>query len=153
MNINSIRKFQSLKYIVGENIDILLISESKLNESFPEGQFHMNGFQLPFRADRNDKGVGLLLYFKEDIPCRYITVNYTPKIEAIVLEINLKKRKWLLLGTYNPHKDMTNTFLSSIDEKLNELSLKYESIVILGDFNCVKKQWNSFAPRIILNVL
>ena len=96
----------------------------------------MNGFQLPFRADRNDKGGGLLLYVKEDIPRRYITVNFTPKIEAIVLEINLKKRKWLLLGIYNPHKDMTNTFLSSIGEKLNELSLKYENIVILGDFNC-----------------
>ena len=59
---------------------------------------------------------------KEDIPCKIIPVNFMPKIEAIVLEINLKKRKWLLLGVYNPHKDMTITFLSSLGKILNELS-------------------------------
>ena len=72
---------------------------------------------------------------KEDIPCKIIPVNLMPKIEAIVLEINLKKRKWLLLGTYNPRKDMTTTFLSSLGKELNELSLKYENIIILVDFN------------------
>ena len=94
----------------------------------------MDGFQVLFREDRDDKGVGLLLYGKEDIPCKIIPVNFMPKIEAIVLEI-LKKRKWKLLGIYNPHKDMTTTFLSSLGKKLNELSLKYENIIILGDFN------------------
>ena len=136
LNINSIRnKFECLKYIVGKNIDILLISETKLDESFPESQFIMDGFQLPFTEHRNDKGGGLILYINEDIPCRRIPVNFVPKIEAIVLEINLKKRKWLLLGIYNPHKNMTKTFLSSIGDKLNEFSLKYENIIILGDFN------------------
>ena len=136
LNINSIRnKFPYLKYIVGENIDIFLIPETKLNVSFPDGQFIMDGFQVPLREDRDDKGGGLLLYVKEDIPCKIIPVNFMPKIEAIVLEINLKKRKWLPLGIYNPHKDMTTTFLSSICKKLNELSLKYENIIILGDFN------------------
>ena len=68
LNINSIRnKFQCLKYIVGQNIDILLISETKLNESFPDGQFIMDGFQVPFREDRDDKGDGLLLYVKEEM--------------------------------------------------------------------------------------
>ena len=93
----------------------------------------MDGFQVPFREDRDDKGGGLLLYVKEDIPCKIIPVNFMPKIEAIVLEINLKKRKWLLLGIYNPHKVMTTTFLSSLGKNLNEL--KYENIIILGDFN------------------
>ena len=134
MNINSSRnKFQCLKYIVGENIDISLISESKLNESFPDEQFFMNGFQLPFRVDRTDKGGGLLLYVKKDILCRVIPVNSTLKIEVIVLEINLKKRKRLLLGIYNAHMYIS---LGSIGEKLNELFLKYENIIILGDFNC-----------------
>ena len=68
LNIISIRnKFQCQKYIVGENIDILLISETKLNESFPDGQFIMDGFQVPFREDRDDKGGGLLLYVKEEM--------------------------------------------------------------------------------------
>ena len=99
------------------------------------GQFLLDGFQCPFREDRNIKGGGLLLYVKEGIPCRRIHVDFMPKIEAIVFEINLKKRKWLFLRISNPHKDMTNTFVTSVGEKLNELSLQYENIIILGDFN------------------
>ena len=136
LNINSLRnKFHCLKYIVCDNIDILLLSESKLNQSFPDSQFAMDGFQMPFRADRNDKGGGLLLYVKEDIPCKIISVNFISEFEAIVLEVNLKKRKWLLLGIYNPHKEMTNTFLNIVGNSLNELCLKYENITIIGDFN------------------
>ena len=52
LNINSIRnKFECLFDIVG-NIDIFLISESKLNNSFPNGQFLKDGFHVPFRKDR-----------------------------------------------------------------------------------------------------
>ena len=57
LNINSIRNnFSCLKHIIGKNVDILLISESKLNESFPESQFIIDGFQLPFRENRNERG-------------------------------------------------------------------------------------------------
>ena len=50
LNINSIRyKFECLCDIVDNNIDILLISETELNDSFPNGHFLMNGFQLPFQ--------------------------------------------------------------------------------------------------------
>ena len=137
LNINSLRnKFQCLEYIMGDNIDILLLSETKLCNSFPNSQFLMDGFQVPYRADQDDKGGGFLFYVKDNIPCRQIHLVFVPKIEAIVLEINLKKRKWLLFGIYNPHKVMTDSFLGSLCVALDELSLKYENIVILGDFNC-----------------
>ena len=58
-----------------------------------------------------------------------------PVIEAIVIEINLKKRKWLLIGSYNPHKDMIRSHLNSIGNKLNELYIKYENFILIGDFN------------------
>ena len=63
LNINSIRyKFECLCDIVANNIDILLISETRLNDSFPNGQFLMNGFQVPFRKDRTDKEGYCYLY-------------------------------------------------------------------------------------------
>ena len=44
-NINSIRyKFEFLKELTGTNIDIFLISETKLNDTFPSGQFLMNAW-------------------------------------------------------------------------------------------------------------
>ena len=42
ININSIwQKFIFLKDIIGRNIDILLTSETKLDSSFPDGQFYI----------------------------------------------------------------------------------------------------------------
>ena len=136
LNINSIRyKFECLCDIVANNIDILLISETKLNDSFPNGQFLMNGFQVPFRKDRTDKGGGLLLFMQEQIPCRELNITFEHKIEAIFVEINLKKRKWLLICGYNPVKNEISIFLNCIESKLNELCLKYENIILMVDLN------------------
>ena len=61
LNINSVRnKFEVLTYIIDNNIDLLLISETKLDDSFPTAQFQMKGFSVPYRYDRNGKGGGLL---------------------------------------------------------------------------------------------
>ena len=41
LSINSIRnKFEDLQDMIGESIGVLLISESKLDHLFPEGQFY-----------------------------------------------------------------------------------------------------------------
>ena len=47
LNVNSLRnKFDALKSIIKDNIDIFVISETKLDESFPMGQFEIDGFPL-----------------------------------------------------------------------------------------------------------
>lgn len=48
-------------------VDILMISEGKLNESFPIGQFLIKCFSTPFRLDRNYHGGGIPLYIRRDI--------------------------------------------------------------------------------------
>ena len=78
---------------MGENIDIFLISETKLNDSFPDTQFVIDGLQPPYRKDRTDKGGGLILYIHNNIPFRTIDIKLNPLIEAFVVEINLKKEK------------------------------------------------------------
>ena len=47
----------------------------------------------------------------------------------------MRKRKWLLIGGYNPHKNQISIFLNCIENKLNELCLKYDNIILMGDFN------------------
>ena len=109
-----------MKLTVGENIDILLI--------WNQIKWELSRGPVPYERIPSTKGGGGWIV-KVDIPCRRIPVNFTPYIEAMVIEINLKKRKWLLLGIYNPYKDMTTTCLRSIALKLDELSLKYENII------------------------
>ena len=62
-------KFEALKYIVRGNLDILVVTESKLDDSFPIEQFHMDGYLPPFRADRDKEGGGVIIYVRDDIPC------------------------------------------------------------------------------------
>ena len=57
LNINSLpNKFEKLKNIVLQHIDILVLTETKLDDTFPMAQFLVNGFSEPHRLDRNRKG-------------------------------------------------------------------------------------------------
>ena len=77
-------------------IDIFLIFETKLDDSFPSAQFKIEGLTTPYRYVRNDKGGGLLLYIGEDIPSRLLQCKSQRNIESLFVEINLGKRKWFL---------------------------------------------------------
>ena len=71
LNINSIRnKFESLAKFASNNLDILMVSETKIDNTFPETQFLIEGFPKPFRLDRTAKSGRILLYIREDIPCK-----------------------------------------------------------------------------------
>ena len=93
LNINSLRnKFDILQEQVKDNIDILMVSETKLDESFPIGQFLISGFSTPFRLDRNSNGGGILMYIREDIPSKLLSIENAP-IEGFFIEINLRNKK------------------------------------------------------------
>ena len=93
ININSIRnKFAQLIYIVSNEIDILMVSETKLDDTFPTSQFLMQGYSTPFRKDRTSKCGGILLYVREDIPCKIIETEADAYHEGFFIEINLRKK-------------------------------------------------------------
>ena len=76
LNIDSIRnKFELFSQQIIGNVDVLMISETKIDDSFPVGQFLIEGLCTPYRLDRNSKGGGILLYVREGIPSNLITVN------------------------------------------------------------------------------
>ena len=63
LNINSIRnKIEILNDIIQDKIDVFLVSETKIDKTFPTAQFYLNGFETPHRLDRTAEGGGLLLY-------------------------------------------------------------------------------------------
>ena len=70
-----------------------MISETKLDESFPICQFIIEGFGVPSRVERNGNGEGIMLFVREDIPSKLLSVENSP-IEAFFVEINLRKKKW-----------------------------------------------------------
>ena len=63
LNINSIsNKFNQLKLFVQGKVDIMIITETKLDSTFPTSQFVIDGYSEPYRFDRNRNGGGVLIY-------------------------------------------------------------------------------------------
>ena len=103
LNINSLRnKFDLLYEQIKGSIGIFMISETKLDDSFPQGQFLIEGFHSPFRFDRNKTGGRILLYVREDIPAKVLSHDF-PTAESFFVEIILDKKKPLINCSYNPH--------------------------------------------------
>ena len=99
--------------LVSQKIDVFLISETKIDDSFPEAQFSYDGYSVPHTRDRGvGGGGGLLLYDNDNIPSKTLKEHALPDdIESLFVEINLRKQKWLIIGIYNPPK-MNNSYFS-----------------------------------------
>ena len=131
LNINSLRiKFDSFEQKITGNVETLMISETKLDNSFPDGQFLIKGYSKPYRIDRNCHGGGIMLYIRADIPSNHLSTESLP-MEDCYVKIDLQKKKWLLCCSYNPNE---NT-IKILHNDLALYSSKYENFIVLGDFN------------------
>ena len=65
LNLNSIRKtLNDLKSLTSDSPDVLCIVESKLEESFLNGEIALEGFKKPYRLDVTASSDGLLICVK-----------------------------------------------------------------------------------------
>ena len=86
LNVNSLRtKFDIISEKIKGSTDIFMVSETKLDDRFPEGQFLIIGFHSQFRFDRNRNGGGIVLsgIMQEKIcnliatPLEYLFISFT----------------------------------------------------------------------------
>ena len=62
LNVNSLKnKTGAVQELITNNIDICLLSETKIDESFPNQQFNISNYKI-FRRDRNKHGGGIILH-------------------------------------------------------------------------------------------
>ena len=72
-------------------LDILIITETKLDGSFPEQQFHIESFNIPFRLDRNRYGRVVLLYVHNNTNAVLLrSCAFLDNIEVFFMETLLK---------------------------------------------------------------
>ena len=122
ININSYKyKFMDIAQIF-QNIfsDIFMISETKLDDSYPTAQFDNPGYKV-YRKDRNTNGGGILVYTREELQIRRL-VNIEPtNIEGIVLEATSDKTKWAFVTIYKPPCTVDNIFTTDMTRMLELL--------------------------------
>ena len=53
---------------------------------------------------------------------------------SLFLELNLKKRRWLLSYSYNPSKENIKTHLETLSRNLASYLSSHDSVIVLGDF-------------------
>ena len=136
LNINSVRnKFDALIYMIGNNIDSILISKTKIGDTFPTAQFFIKDFSAPYRQGRNRTGGGMLLFDREDVPSSILNPKSKTDIETLLVEINIRKRKWFLNGSYNPHKNQISNNLECLNRLTDEYNTYYENFIFIGNFN------------------
>ena len=75
-----------------------------------------------------------MLLVREDISSNLVEAEAKP-IKGFYTELNIRKDKWLLNCSYNPHKNNSGNHLKALSDFLDSHSATYEKILILGNFN------------------
>ena len=132
LNINYLRnKFDQLTEMVKGFVDIFLISESKLDDSFPE----VNSLLMATMHPSGLIGMGMegdFCYIY--IPAKVLHSDF-PADESFCAEIILYKKRWLINCSYNPHKNNICRRLEVVIKTLDSYYSKYENVIFLEDFN------------------
>ena len=79
--------------------------------NFTISQFHLDGYSMPYRLDRNRNGGGVIIYVREDIPSNILRKHFCPNdIEGIFVEINFRKSDYFAV-LITLHHNLINTTL------------------------------------------
>ena len=126
-----IKCIESLKAIRKRNLS-LMISKQSLIVAFPLNKSWL--MVIVSHSELIGTVKRVLCYMWEGIPSKLLGVG-TSATEGFYVEINLRKRNWLLCCSYNPNKNKIQFHLENLTESLALNSSNYENLIILGDFN------------------
>ena len=113
-------------------LDIFCIDKTKLDDSFPDHQFKIDGYQFPpFRRVRNNFGRGKIVYVKDGLIVKRLNDFQTNISETISSELTVSNKKWCMLAYRPPIENNNLTFFNEVNKAVN----KYDNILITGDLN------------------
>ena len=129
-NVRSV--FNKLDLIEAEFSDFSI----DMVETKPTEDLLSNGFRTPFRQDRvGNSHRGILVYVKQDNPCKRRPDLELANIECIWIEINIRNKK-LLLGTYYRPPNTSPLVLSNIETSIGlAIDTGIDNICITCDLN------------------
>ena len=67
----------------------------------------------------------------------HLLIEYKPpeNVECLFVEINIRKKKWLLCRSDNPHKNNISNHMHHFSKGLEVYLKHYDNLLILGDLN------------------
>ena len=76
-------KTQHKEIMSGRSLDYFLVSETKLDSSFPSAQFHINEYEVRVRRDRDKNGGGLIEFVRKGFICKRLK-KIEPKSSEVI---------------------------------------------------------------------
>ena len=126
-------KLDKLKILLSQTneIDVICLCETFLNENFSNEEIKLENYQL-FRRDRETNGGGLVVYVKENLRCLLRDDLQIDGIESLWLEVKHEAQKSFLLGyTYRPPSS-NQRWMTEFEEVLEQVYTENKETIILG---------------------
>ena len=82
------------------NLDIIAISETKLDDNIQESVFTIPGYNVEYKH-RTRKGGGVALYIRDDIPHVRVSKLESKELEHVSVDITIKRKKFNISVIYN----------------------------------------------------
>jgi hypothetical protein len=122
------------------NVDCLVITESKLDNTIPNNLLQLNNFHEPLRHDRNRNGGGCLIYIAENLTFKHCKDNQSEKYEHLWVDVRVNNQVYTINALYRPSTDNTSEvyteFLTESEIILSKLnSHKSDFKIIASDLN------------------
>lgn len=95
LNKNSFpSKFHQGKLLINATTDVMVLTETKLDNSSPSSQFHIEGYSMTYRLSRNRNGRGVQIYTKDGIVGKILNKHVLQvDIKILSIELNFLKNK------------------------------------------------------------
>ena len=140
-NLNSILTEGRLEELV-ENVkvvkpDVLVVTESKLDETIDSKQLKIDGFHEPIRKDRNRRGGGCLIYISDDLTYKQQIKLESAHFEHIWVDIRQNNKIYSVNCYYRPPNiNNHEIFLQETENILAKLSQHQATEkIVISDLN------------------
>ena len=151
INVDSIAgfKFHEIKtWLLDGRFHILVVSETKIDSTFQNSQFHISGFRM-CRADRTKfkgGGGGVMVYIRNDFCFKVVRellnlplikwVECNP--ESIVLKVMIGKTWETIVGVYRPPTSLKvpkSVWMYELGSLLEAVTSLPGTYFLVGDYN------------------
>ena len=143
VNINSITsrcRLDELSYCASlQGIDILCLTETKLDDSIHPSLFSLDCYHTPLTRHRNRSGGGVAIYVRNNLAVKRLPNLEISGVEWIWCLVKVKHTTLIICSIYVP-PNLSSEQYSLVTSKLSEsISAAQiygpDNIIILGDFN------------------
>ena len=144
INANSVGRFKLYEmntWLVCGRLDLLVISESKIDAGFADSMFHVEGFRL-CRSDRKAVGGGLMVYVRSDV-C-FVRVKQFKglssqnwcnfRTESITLKVKIRNNWISVVGIYRPPSIPLSIWMNELSALFEATSTLTNAVFYAGDF-------------------